>query len=381
MHLRRLKVIFLFGLSLLLASCTTPYQPPMVVKESAEFPGLVKLLNESNGQPVDVVLVHGMCTPKAEWPIAVMDNISSAVGANVSISSADTEIATAKPNEIQVVRGEAQTAAGTIRFTGLVWSPLVKELKCQLLYDMTGEETNCKTSDDCRPRRAMLNGKFKDGLLNDCLADALAYQGVGRIAFRAAMVKSLTQVVQQKSDSKGPIVVVSASLGSKMVFDALSDMLQPPEDNAQMMLAADAIQKRLAVVFMMANQLPILGLADQNLVPKTSTLTADNIGGDSLERFLKARRQHILRTAHITDGTFTKLALVAFTDPNDLLSYRLLPSRYKAADVDVADILVSNQPTYFGLVENPLSAHNTYLKNKGVLRFIACGSPESSLCK
>jgi len=48
---------------------------------------------------------------------------------------------------------------------------------------------------------------------------------------------------------------------------------------------------------------------------------------------------------------------------------------------DVADILVSNQPTFFGLLENPLSAHNTYLDNKDVARFIACGSPESSLSK
>jgi hypothetical protein len=380
MHLRRLKVTVLLALLVLLASCATPFQPPTVVKDSSDFPGLVKLLNESNGQPIDVVLVHGMCTTTASWPISVMLNIASAVGANASVPSAEVEVAKAMPNEIQLVPGQAQTAAGTIRFSGLVWSPLVKDLKSQLLYDMTGKETDCKISDECRPRRAVVNGTFKDSLLNDCLADALAYQGIGKQAFREAMVNSLTQVVQRASDSSGPIVVVSASLGSKMVFDALSEMLLAPKDDAQR-LAANAIQNRLAVVFMAANQLPILGLADQDLLSNKSTFTTDKFSGDSLKRFLNARQEYAKKSVRIAGGSFTKLAVVAFTDPNDLLSYRLLPSRYKSQNVDVADILVSNQQTYFGVLENPLSAHTTYLDNKDVARFIACGNPESSRCK
>lgn len=380
MLLHHMKVAALLGFISLLTSCATPFQTPTIVKESSDFPGLVKLLNDSNGQPVDVVLVHGMCTTTASWPISVMLNVASAVGANASVPPVDTEVAKAKSNEIQLVLGQAQTTSGTIRFSGLVWSPLVKDLKGQLLYDMTGKETDCKTSDECKPRRATVNGNFKDTLLNDCLADALAYQGVGRTAFRAAMVNSLTQVLQQASDSSGPVVIVSASLGSKMVFDALSDMLQAPKSDAQM-LAANIIQSRLAVVFMAANQLPILGLADQDLSSNKSALSASSSSGDSLTRFLNARRNHAAKSARVTGGAFTKLAVVAFTDPNDLLSYRLLPSRYKSENVEVADILVSNQQTYFGLLENPLSAHTTYLDNKDVARFIACGNPESSLCK
>lgn len=380
MPFRHLKVAVLLTILVLLTSCATPFQPPTIVKESSDFPGLVKLLNDSNGQPVDVVLVHGMCTTSASWPISVMLNVASAVGANASVPPVNTEVAKAKSNEIQLVLGQAQTAAGTIRFSGLVWSPLVKDLKDQLRYDMTGKETDCKTSDECKPKRASVNGKFKDTLLNDCLSDALAYQGIGRIAFRAAMANTLTQVIQQASDSSGPIVIVSASLGSKMVFDALSDMLQAPTSHAQM-LAANVIQSRLAVVFMAANQLPILGLADQDLSSNKSALSTDNSSGDSLTRFLSARRDHADKSARVRGGAFNKLAVVAFTDPNDILSYRLLPSRYKSEQVDVADILVSNQPTFFGLLENPLSAHTTYFDNKDVARFIACGNPESSRCK
>ena len=144
---------------------------------------------------------------------------------------------------------------------------------------------------------------------------------------------------------------------------------------------ANAIQSRLAAVFMAANQLPILGLADQGLVSTKSALTPDASSGDSLQRFLKARREYATNSPRSASASFTKLAVVAFTDPNDLLSYRLLPSRYRSDNVDIADVLVSNQPTYFGLLENPLSAHTTYLANKDVARFIACGNPGSSLCK
>ena len=90
---------------------------------------------------------------------------------------------------------------------------------------------------------------------------------------------------------------------------------------------------------------------------------------DPLQRFL-ALRQAFPRSA---ERRFSELTLVALTDPNDLLSYRLLPSRYASPMVHVADVLVSNQPTYFGLLENPATAHTGYFSNPDVGRLIACG--------
>ncbi len=341
MRLHRLYGAVFTAFLALLAGCATPFNPPTVVKGSSVFPGLVKLLNENKGQPIDVILVHGMCTTTASWPLSVMLNIASAVGANATVPSGENEIAKAKSNEIQLVSGQAQSAGGILRFSGLVWSPWVKNLKDQLLYDMTGEETDCKTSDEYKPRRASVNGAVKDRLLNDCMADALAYQGIGQITFKAAMVKSLTQVMQQASDSKGPIVVISASLGSKMVFDALTDMLRAPKNDAKE-IVVNAIQSRLAVVFMAANQLPILGLADQDILSNKATGISDSLNEDSLLRFLKVWQKNESKTVLKTGEAFTRLSVVALSDPNDLLTYRLRPSRYQSTLVDVADMLVSN---------------------------------------
>jgi len=322
-----------------------------------------------------------MCTTDARWPIAVMKKLTDAIGASATIPDAEGELVKAKPNEIQVVKGSAQATVGSIRFSGLVWSPLFAKMKEQLSYDITGKETNCTTDDTCKPKRASLNGSIKDKLLNDCLSDALAYQGVARKAFRHAMVESLTKVVQDAGDSTGPVVVVAASLGSKMVFDALTDMLNSPKDPSQI-AAAKSIQRRLAVVFMAANQIPILALADQDL-PSTrekSAFGGDSSAGDSLKIFLQARQQNANKAGGVRSRAFTELAIVAFNDPNDLLSYRLLPTRYKADQVRITDVLVSNGKTYLGLFEDPLSAHGEYLTNDSVMRLLACGAPSKERC-
>jgi hypothetical protein len=97
---------------------------------------------------------------------------------------------------------------------------------------------------------------------------------------------------------------------------------------------------------------------------------------DALQHFLDLRRRQPNRRAE----ALQRLAVVAFTDPNDLLSYRLLPARYAAPDVAVADVLVSNDTTWLGWIENPLTAHLDYLANPDVATMIACGLPSSAIC-
>jgi hypothetical protein len=55
--------------------------------------------------------------------------------------------------------------------------------------------------------------------------------------------------------------------------------------------------------------------------------------------------------------------------------------RYAAPDVAVADVLVSNDRTWLGLLENPLTAHLDYLGNPDVGALIACGYPTPAGCR
>lgn len=97
---------------------------------------------------------------------------------------------------------------------------------------------------------------LNDGLLNDCLSDALIYQGDSREGNRQKMMAALDATFARQGP--GPLILITGSLGSKITFGALNAMLERNEP-----ATARSAASRLMQVFMVANQLPILGLADQ----------------------------------------------------------------------------------------------------------------------
>ena len=366
-----------------LSGCSTPYRTPVFVDGGAEFQGVAGVIEKSGGQPVDVLMVHGMCTHDSASANTAIDSLLAALNATIPLAPPAEITALADTNDIQVVSRRATVGGVPVRFSALVWSPLTTPLKKQLAYDVTGETTDCSVAGECKPKRAKLNGQFKDGLLDDCLADALIYQGVSRTAIRDKMVEAITQVVEQ-SDAQaraggtepGALVLVAASLGSKMSFDALAEMLDRSPPGRQK-TAGETVVRRLGLIFMEANQLPILGLADQEIEAAAArSLTTPSVPEDSLQRILRLKSGPQFKAISLTG-----LTLVAFTDPNDLLSYRLQPSRYAVPGVAVADVLVSNATTYLGLLERPDTAHTGYEMNPAVTALISCGHPKSALCK
>jgi hypothetical protein len=355
---------------ILLAACSTPYSPPIVVRDSTPFPGIVSLLRNGNGRPLDVILVHGMCTHDAAWANHGVDRIAGVVSASVP------EQAAPSANGIQLIERTQQIGKTPVRFHALVWSPLTAPLKRQLDYDNTGTPSGCSASDsggECKPKRASLNGDVKDKLLNDCLSDAMIYEGASRDAIRDAMVESVSRIIESNPNGDRSLAVVAESLGSKILFDALSSMLESRQPRTQAL--GQQAARRLGLLYMAGNQLPILDLSRQDIEHRPDTRTT--APQDALQRFLELRRRQAAPRAE----SVARLAVVAFTDPNDLLSYRLLPARYAAPDVAVADVLVSNARTWLGLIENPVPAHLDYLANQEVADLIACGYPRVPSCR
>jgi hypothetical protein len=64
------------------------------------------------------------------------------------------------------------------------------------------------------------------------------------------------------------------------------------------------------------------------------------------------------------------LTVVAFVDPNDLLSFRLVPRTDRGR---VIDFVVSNADTYLGYAELPTTAHCGYVRNGYVMHAIVFG--------
>ncbi|HEX8405195.1 MAG TPA: hypothetical protein VF670_11300, partial [Duganella sp.] len=222
--------------------------------------------------------------------------------------------------------------------------------------------------------------RIKDVLVDDCLPDALIYQGVARDEIQRRMRAAIMQVLALSDAPPDlPLMIVSESLGSKIVFDTLLRMTREDAGSPAAQMATRAVD-RLRFLVMAANQIPLLSLADQQIAPAGAGAApvrqAVPAPPDSLQLLLQGRLARQNRS--LVDRSLT---LVAFTDPNDVLAYTLPAQRHTSANVTVYNILVSNAPTYLGLLERPDRAHRNYLTNPDVGRLIACGLPSSSLCK
>lgn len=365
----------------LLSACSAPYHPPYL-PQPASYPGLIDLAARADGRVADVLLVHGICTHDASWAAEVVPQLAAALDAATSptLAAAAPASPLVSGAQVELVPIDVQTPAGRLRFQALIWSPLTNPLKRQLCDDQSGKSALCGGSTPYPYTRARLNARFKDGLIDDCLPDALIYQGVARDAIQRQLREALLRALP----GDAPLVVISHSMGSKMLFDTLLRMTEEADGTQAATLARQAVD-RMRLLVMAANQIPLLSLADQSLsesaaAPATAAVTA-NINAtaaeappDSLQLLLRQRQD---RRALAADR---QLTLVAFTDPNDLLSYTLPPEKYAQDGVTVYNILVSNAPAWLGLLERPDRAHLDYLRNPDVGRLIACGQPTSKLC-
>lgn len=361
--------------ALLLGACNTPYRPPLFVEPNPVFPGLIDLAARADGKSADVLLVHGMCTHDASWAPQVVAQLTQALAAATTSPGAGAARAAEAPR-VQIVPSTVRTPTGTLRFDAMIWSPLTVPLKRQLCYDQTNKSAICAGEPPYPFTRARLNASLKDVLVDDCLSDAVVYQGVSRDAIQRRMREAILQVLAASdAPPDQPLMVVSGSLGSKILFDTLLRMTEEEPGARASRLALRAVE-RLRFLVMVGNQIPLLSLGDQQIGDADTVRRLVPSPPDSLQLLLQ-KRSAGKRLPVAGPG----LTLVAFTDPNDLLSYTLPAERYASDDVAVYNILVSNAPTWLGLLERPDRAHINYLDNPDVGRLIACGRPASAHCK
>jgi hypothetical protein len=217
-----------------------------------------------------------------------------------------------------------------------------------------------------------MNGSLKTELVNDCLSDAVVYSGQHGDVIRAAMKLAVCHelggapATGQPCDltnagPERPIVVITESLGSKVLFDAAKavyhDVGPDPAARAAMNHRFASIQ----TIYLMANQIPLLDIASP--MPPASSL--DEMVG----------MMHTGRMAMASERAAAMAAptVVAFTDPNDLLSYRLLPPVVDLASARLINVIVSNAATWLRSLERPDIAHCGYTLNRTVMGLIAQG--------
>ena len=286
--------------------------------------------------------------------------------------------------------------------------------------------------------RVPVNRVLKDGLLDRNLADAVIYAGSYGPVIERGVADAMCRILKEEDwsgaratescnwttvpvDKTTRFLFVTHSLGSRIVYDTVLELrgtqMRPdsvvfkPSIVAAAAPAIDLLLRNTTAIYMMANQLPMLGLADARPETKSANggmpargmlsaplitsaqeqplaetpaehlnaqgsawIEATKGKSDPFVAFALARGEAISREFVANSPT---LDIIAFSDPNDLLSYSL-PDWYGRsaglANVRVTNVFVKNSIRWFWLFENPAKAHSGYMTNDDVWKAIACGA-------
>ena len=170
------------------------------------------------------------------------------------------------------------------------------------------------------------------------------------------------------------IVYITHSLGSRILLDSVIDVADEISDlklnpdspsTAEAQRIIDILKHKEISVFMLANQLPLLQIGR----PKPSVT-------NQIETYCSPQGKKY------SSRVFQQVKIIAFSDPNDLLSYGIpqefvdgyIDSRIcplvTNVDINIADIISA-----FGVgVVNPLTAHTEYDNDMRVIEIIARGT-------
>ncbi len=352
-----------------------------------EFRGISDYLGK--GETVKVLIVHGIGTHRPGHSAVITEGIAQSLGLTVFSNPTDADILNPRDPaqrlaNLRIIRVRNPEATRRLIFYELTWSDITAARKRVLDFDTSAEYAR---------RRASFNNAMK-GFLNDVGPDAMIYvadkenlilaatqQAVCRMLaggeegegdIRPGGVCGLSSVSRLSNLEQQNILFITHSLGSRIIMDALGEIVRTLTDDRT---AADhpdlvaGLQQKEMTVFMLSNQMPFLQIG---LPPPEVT--------GRIESYCRPEGQEYARRA------FKKLDIVAFNDPNDLLSYsiprsfveRYLDSRICPALTNI-HINVADRISAFGIeVVNPIAAHGNYDSDERVIELITHGNADLS---
>lgn len=345
------------------------HEPKACLMWSSGFEGIA----DTTQNTTKVMITHGAGTRTEGYATPLILNLTQ----HMHFDTRDYEIKTI------AMRGEDGSDLGILRlsrfinetgqemvFYELNWSSITAATKQQLAYDGSGEYA---------AERSSVNHKLKY-LGNDMMADSVAFMGplhhrlvdAGRMAIcfminsdYATLPDHITTTCQidvekaREQIATADFVFITHSLGSCLTLDALEAVTDYYQE------LQPAFQNMDVSVFMLANQLPLFRIDQQGYqtdIPQGTYADYCQPGGK-----------------HYAERRLKTLQVVAFSDPNDLLSYSLEPNTapiHAALCPQVSNISIETVPAADILgtkMTHPLAAHTTYKKDSRILALMVFG--------
>lgn len=351
------------------------------------FAGLAPFLDNNIGK-MKVLMVHGVGDHLPGYSTQFVEKLAkeldlpvmSASKKNITLTSRIDN--TKNLGNLGVVRFLSKDRKKEFIFYELTWSAITAKQKEVLAYDNSGEYSF---------RRAEVNDLMKK-FSNDTGPDPIIYLGESRedilVSFAQSfcwMIKSdwkdLPDGVSQscsfnddtlaKNLAVDQYAFISHSLGSRITIDGLqriASIIDTRDEDFR-----ETLKHKTIPIYMMSNQLPMLQLGRK--LPEVSNQKQSycQASGVNYEKRMLA-----------------STPIIAFSDPNDLLSYAIptgfvdkyldsrLCSHVTNININVAKIIDAFS---FGKVANPLKAHVGYDTDDRVVALIAKGIGNSRTSK
>ncbi len=354
-------------------------------------------------QTLKVLMVHGIGSAKPGYSARLQTHLIQALHLEkVATTVKQITLRSQEPipgplGEVHVTRYLSKDEKRALEFYELTWSAITRiEKEAALAYDVSG---------NYRHRRAGVNQSIKE-FVNSHAADPMMYRGTSRTAILEAASQAacwalsstwseLPATSAQSCDRLNALrffaphtqrtpdtefVFITHSLGSQVVVDMLQqeaerwraflDEAETNSDRQRLEHLNEGIRNYSARVYMLANQLPLLRLGREPPAIEGRWDAYCRPGGRSYNKRL-----------------FKELFIVAFSDPNDLLSYAIPPgfaenfmdSRLCAKIVNVS---VNVTPTLnifqIGSIADPVAAHVNYDADPRVIELMVNGTANAT---
>ena len=340
-----------------------------------------------------VLMVHGIGEHLQGYSTRIAENLSQALSLNV-VEARFKDISITHPafpdqdlGKLRIHRFTNKQETKEMLFYELTWSSISSDEREIIAYDDSGEHSF---------RRATINNTMK-GFMNSHVSYPLIYLGKSQAKIQLAVVSSfcwmlsrdwqtLDQHTQESCDTNqsdnfteldDEFAFITHSMGSRIVTDSLQELTRHLEQriksnpNDQLVNVFEYLQKKQIPVFMLANQLPLLQLGRE--IPDVTNQYVDyctNEGINHNKRF------------------FRELTIVAFNDPNDILSYDVPPKfvddfmdsrlciNFINVTINIAEVV---ELFRLGTFANPAVAHRDYDDDERVIGIITQGIEEQNI--
>src|SRR6516165_1988201 len=329
-----------------------------------DFDGLNAAASRSNsaGGTLRILLVHGMGHHAPGYSQPLMQGIAARL--NLSSTGPSRRITIRKERhdygEINIAN-YSSSEGKKVRAYELTWSATTDALKArQFASDAT------YASD-----RVLVNRQLKAQLIDDALADPVLYIGRYRTHMQFPIMRAVEAILHDY-EPQDELAIITQSLGSYMSYDTLLRMSRGERIMGEKEYSADVVRDLIGhtnYVFMLANQLPLLELSEVS-----NPLPLLHASDTAVKALAEIRRENKPKIRPQQPPAPPALHLVAFSDPNDLLSYPLDQSSISGSTIVYSNVIVSvERSAILGVFAWPLTAHTGHDKSKVVMDLLAFG--------